>query len=228
MAMFGAGEVLSLWERARALHLVDRALLMFAAAEPATPWQQLADAPLGQRDAALLGLRCRCFGARLDALADCPRCGEQLAFTLDLDTLRLPVACTPEVSVSGHGLRLPTSRDLAAVAHEPDPQAAAQQLLARCRLGGDGPLPDADEIDAALAAADPQADLSLALHCEACGHAFDADLDPAALLWQDVERLARRTLQDVDTLARAYGWPEREILALAPQRRAAYVELARA
>lgn len=229
MNPLSARDNLALWERARARHPVDRALLMFAAARPGVPWPELADAPLGARDAALLALRCAQFGAQLEATADCPHCAERLSFGLDLQALRLPAAPVEAVEVQGRQLRLPSSRDLAAVAHAADAGEAVRGLLARCGLGeAAATLPD-DALagfDAALAAADPQADLSLALGCEACGRSFEADLDPAALLWQDVERLARRTLQDVDTLARAYGWSEEQILALAPPRRAAYVELA--
>lgn len=229
MHALSVGDNLALWERARARHPVDRALLMFGAAAPALSWPELADATVGMRDGALLALRCAQFGPRLEATADCPRCGELLSFELDLQALRLPPATVTEVEVQGHRLRLPSSRDLAAVAHAADAAEAVRGLLARCGLGA-GAAALADEalaaIDAALAAADPQADLSLALHCEACGHRFEADLDPAALLWQDVEQLARRTLNDVDTLARAYGWSEAQILALSPLRRAAYVELA--
>ncbi len=35
---------------------------------------------------------------------------------------------------------------------------------------------------------------------------------------------AKDILFDVDLLARAYGWPEAEVLALSPTRRAWYVE----
>ncbi len=229
MTPLSARDNLALWEHARARHPVDRALLMFAAAMPGVPGPELADAPLGARDAALLALRCVQFGARLEATADCPRCAECLSFGLDLQALQLPAATVAAVEVRGQRLRLPSSRDLAAVAQAADAAEAVRGLLARCGLGeAAAALPEdaLAEFDAALSAADPQADLSLALACEACGHRFEADLDPAALLWQDVDRLARRTLQDVDTLARAYGWSEDQILALAPPRRAAYVELA--
>jgi hypothetical protein len=37
---------------------------------------------------------------------------------------------------------------------------------------------------------------------------------------------ARALLAEVHSLARAYGWTEPEILALSPQRRAAYLEMA--
>ena len=36
---------------------------------------------------------------------------------------------------------------------------------------------------------------------------------------------AERTLADVDTLARAYGWTEAEVMELSPTRRAAYLQL---
>ena len=229
-------DALTLWEGGAARHPIDRALLLYAAACPQLPWPQLADAPIGRRDGALLELRRASFGPHIEAATDCPRCGERLALTLDLDALLQAPGSAESVEVDGATFRLPTSRDLATVAQEDDVAAAAHRLFALCRLPAGDPA-DAGEqnawpddavarVDAALAAADPQADICLALACEACGHRFDADFDIAALLWQDVEAAARRALLDVDALARVYGWSEQQILALSEARRAAYVELA--
>ncbi len=52
------------------------------------------------------------------------------------------------------------------------------------------------------------------------------DLDIGRFLWREVSVAARRMLAEVHLLASAYGWAERDILALCPVRRAAYLELA--
>jgi hypothetical protein len=44
-------------------------------------------------------------------------------------------------------------------------------------------------------------------------------------LWQKVQLAAERLLLDIDTLARAYGWTESDVLRLSPVRRAAYVQM---
>ena len=46
-----------------------------------------------------------------------------------------------------------------------------------------------------------------------------------SFLWTEIEAWAWRMLSDVHTLARAYGWGERDILALSPTRRQFYLEM---
>ena len=90
-------------------------------------------------------------------------------------------------------------------------------------------LPDdvASAIAAAMAEADPQAKIDLALDCPACGHAWTNLLDIAGFLWREVDAWARRTLLDIHTLARAYGWSEAQILALTTGRRDLYLAMLR-
>ena len=52
-----------------------------------------------------------------------------------------------------------------------------------------------------------------------------APLDTGQLVWQQVRTAAERLLLDIDALARAYGWTEREMLSLPPARRAAYLQI---
>ncbi len=82
-----------------------------------------------------------------------------------------------------------------------------------------------DEVERQLEALDPAADLELAMTCGACGHAWQTSLDVGALVWEEIDGRAAAVLGDVHRLALAYGWSERAILALSPQRRAAYLEL---
>ena len=49
--------------------------------------------------------------------------------------------------------------------------------------------------------------------------------DIGDMLWQKVRAAAERVLLDIDVLARAYGWTEREVLRLNPLRRAAYLQM---
>jgi hypothetical protein len=54
---------------------------------------------------------------------------------------------------------------------------------------------------------------------------WQAPLDVGEALWQKVRTAAEHLLLDIDTLARAYGWTEREVLRLSPLRRAAYLQM---
>ncbi len=74
-----------------------------------------------------------------------------------------------------------------------------------------------------IAALDPQADIQLALSRPACGHRWQAAFDILSFLWTELGEWAARTLRDVHRLALAYGWSERDILALSPVRRRHYL-----
>ena len=233
MRVLGDADVLALWERGAARHPLDRALLLCGQVRDDLPPDALADLPLGAVNAALLRFRRACFGRRIAARATCPRCDGELEFALDTDRLA-DIAAAPDAdraaSIEGFRFRLPTVRDLAAVSGGDDARGAALRLLERCCVARPAAAARPhetfqEEAERALEALDPGADLELAVTCEACGHAWSASLDAGVLVWQELAARAATVLAEVHRLALAYGWSEREILALSPQRRAAYLEL---
>lgn len=232
--------MLDAWEGGLGRPPAARALALLSAALPDADEALLGQLPLGARDTLLLDLREAWFGTQLDAVADCPGCGERLEARFPVDAIRDRTAPAPpaeiEVHAEGRSLRcrLPTTADLLAIPAGADAATARASLLATCVSGGDGtaaaPLlgeAAAAQISAALAAADPQAAIDIALDCPACGTHFAAAFDVASWLLAEVDRWAHRVLGDVATLARAFGWREPDVLALGPARRRAYLELAR-
>ncbi len=229
-------ELLALWERGRARHPIDRSLLLCARARPDLPPGQIAELPLGTINEALLRLREACFGARIDTYVDCERCGQRLEIALDAGQLITSAEKSDkprEFSHRGFRFRLPVGRDLAAIADDRDPHAAALKLLERCCI--ERPRSEAPElaelladVETELEALDPAADLNLDVACASCGHRWTPSLDLGALLWDEIDAYARRLFAEVHHLARAYGWTESEILALSPGRRATYLEMVHA
>ena len=192
--------------------------------------ETLADWPLGRRNRALAELRCSCFGPALQGWIACPQCGEKLEF--QMDGRAMPSAqegSTERVTVNGRTYRLPTARDLARAAQEPDPQNSALKLLQICSLDGDAAAGwSAEDVEAAeqsLAQADPMAETRLAMECPKCGKQWDETLDLASFVWAEIEARAKRLLVEIHSLASAYGWTEPEILSLSEARRACYLEL---
>jgi hypothetical protein len=224
--------LLECWEQARDRHPLDRALLLLGAAFPDTPYDRLAELPIGARDAALLELRRATFGPDLLAYVDCPACGERLEFALDSRALELPATGETALTAGGRSFQLPTSRDLALAIHETDPERAARRLADLCLLPPESPAgpvewsePILDNIEARMAEADPQADVELAIGCAACGGNWTIPFDIGGFLWEELECRAVHLLHDVYLLARAYGWSEGEVLALSDARRTAYLDL---
>jgi hypothetical protein len=225
-------ELLAAWERGLGQPSTPRALALLGAGWPETPAGELARLSIGRRDARLLELREHAFGAAVVAVATCPACAERLELSFDVAEVRTadPGLAVPlELRASGYELRfrLPDSGDLLA-------GGTATALLERCLLAAerDGlpavaaelPAEVVELVEARMAEADPQADIRLALTCPACEHGWEAAFDVAAFLWSEVDAWARRTLWQVHLLARAYGWPEADVLALSPGRREFYLE----
>jgi hypothetical protein len=228
-------DLFRVWESGYRLHPLDRALLALGAALPETPYERLADWPLGRRNKALLDLRCACFGSRMQAWAACGGCGEKLE--IDIDAGVIAGAGAPysddmrdTVAVNGKSFRLPTSRDLADAAQAAGGGAAAR-ILDRCRIAADDDDTWSDnEIEAIgerMAVADPLAEISLQLDCPACGRRWQESFDIASFIWEEIEAQVRQLILAVHTLASAYGWSEAEILALSQHRRALYLDMVR-
>lgn len=223
------GDLLDLWERGDRLHPLDRALLAVAAAEPAAPHGELADWPLGRRNAALARLRRENFGSTFTGWTACPECAERLEFSFDGGTLLEDGREAPALTVDGRSFRPLTSRDLASVAAEVDERTAAHKLLRLC-CTQQSEFTDAEleALGARLAEADPLAETLLDFACDACGHRWREPLDIATWFWTEIEGRARQLLYDIHTLAAAYGWTEREILSLSESRRARYLGMVHA
>jgi hypothetical protein len=232
-----ASTLLTLWERGVSQPDVDRGdgLLQALDIDASVP------RTLGDRTVRLLDLHARLFGPQADLLSHCPACGADAQFAVDCAELASQIA--PADPVKSHHLaiddfeitfRLPNSRDVAAAVN-PDEDAFVRRLLERCVLSSTRhgervearvwPESIVDALSNRIEALDPGASISFALSCPACASAWRAPLDCGQLLWQKVQLAAERLLLDIDTLARAYGWTESDVLRLSPVRRAAYVQM---
>jgi hypothetical protein len=235
MRTFSSSDILAMWERGRRLHPLDRGLLALSVAL-SSPSENLANWPLGLRNRALFDLHCMSFGSRLQGWTSCTGCREKVEFDFDakvLITSQTEENEPPEtLTVGEECFRLPTSRDLAEVMAASDANPAAIRLLERCRVSGPESLARShamlEEVEEAMASADPMAEVRLALLCPACGHEWYGTLDIARFVWAEIEARARRLLWEVHHLARAYGWTEVETLSLPPARRAMYLEMVQA
>ncbi|GAB4070865.1 hypothetical protein GCM10028812_41280 [Ancylobacter sonchi] len=233
-------DVLDIWEAGHGLSSSARALLVLAAVDPEAPPEDVARLPLGARDRALLAVRAATLGNRLEAFAHCPACASPLEFPVDIGALLadepVDAPATP-LAVEAGGFRLsvraPDSRDQAAAEGCADPAAAEARLLAACVSAVDGQgypvsveaLPATARAAAAEAilALDPLTEVSFDLACPACGCDWSLALDVPGFLWEEIGQQARRLVGEVALLARAYGWSERDILAMSPARRQNYL-----
>lgn len=160
----------------------------------------------------------------------CPRCGMRLDHGLQRSAIPVKPAGSgfpfTEVELGARrlALRVPTGADQSAVAAL-DGTGAARALARRCLLD-DGAAVELDDdalraIGVALEAVAPELASTLQVCCAHCGLAHEVDFDPCA-----IEPAAPDALfDDVHTIALAYHWPERDILALPRERRQRYLDL---
>jgi hypothetical protein len=241
-----AADLLDVWDRGSCEpSVVGRGLALLDAARPGHAVGALARVGIGERDADLLALRAAVFGDKIVGLAACGECGENVELTFTVADIT--VASTADraeevpldmtVDADGYEIRVRPldSLDLEAILGMPDVPSARMVLLRRSVLAAnrqgtavaaeDLPADVLDAVEERLAAADPQADVQLALCCPGCGATWQQAFDIVSFLWAEVDAWARRTVREVHLLASAYGWPERDILGMSAPRRRAYLDL---
>jgi hypothetical protein len=221
------------WEHGAGQHPADRALTLLSACFD-KPREDLALLGLARRDRLLLEVYAELFGDALPAFAECAECGERLEYTLSARelcaaTADVPVDLSLKVGEITLRLRPPNSFDLGAASVCADVASARRLLATRCIVEGSvaaETLAEAvvDQISGRLAEADPQAEVLIDLDCARCHHGWQVAFEVERFLWMKVGAMARRLLREVHTLAHAYGWSERDILALSPVRRQFYLE----
>jgi hypothetical protein len=241
MGALSAGELLDIWEAGFAQAPTERALALLAVACPETSRDALAALSIGQRDTKLLALREGLWGPHMEAVVVCPGCRDRLVLPLNTRQMLSSSQRTQSGGISlsiaeyEMTLRLPTSLDVIAAADQSDAEGCRTLILERCLtsvLKG-GAAVDSDKLPpevigavmTCMAEADPLADIQLDLTCPSCEHKWSAVFDIVSFLWTEIEVWAWRILSDVHTLARAYGWRERDILRLSPTRRQFYLDM---
>lgn len=247
MRPLSVAELLSVWEGGWGTRPFERALALLAAATPESSPAALARISLGCRDAHLLRLRKWVFGTEIALLVSCPHCNQVLEMALPAADLQsspddyLDESVEREVGVVAGDYevrcRPPNTDDLMACVGLEIAESRAR-LFERCvveaRRHGQNltaaQLPEdvAQKVVEDIAASDPQADVRVDFSCPDCHQRWTDTFDIVSFFWTEIDAWARRTLSDVHTLARAYGWRESDILALSPGRRQIYLTMAQA
>jgi hypothetical protein len=242
MVPLSADELLKIWEEGAALPSAERALALLVQACPDQEPPSLAELTIGQRDWRLLTLRQWTFGPQIVGTTVCPKCDARLELIFDVEDIRAPTELgEPAESVTFSAedfeirFRLPNSQDLAAIPAEDSVPRARQVLLERCFLSARRrqepasleQLPERvlGALIERMAELDPQANVLLAVSCPSCDRQWQAVFDIVSFFWNELDAWAQRLLRDVHALASAYGWREKDIVAMSPTRRQIYMDM---
>ena len=117
------------------------------------------------------------------------------------------------------GFRLPTVADRIAAEVHPRP---AQRLAELCL--DEAARRRRARIERAMERMAPPLSREIAGQCAACREGVEAEVVVPILVVSELRRMAGAVHDEVDLIARAYHWPESQILALPQPRRRAYAE----
>jgi len=182
----------------------------------------------------LLQLRVARLGSRMHLAFACPHCREMAEIVFNVADYVADIRPKPVSGVAsdpdrpgwfrmagGEGFRLPTAGDLAAVADRAEPGRALAALCLDETARQPRNLPRAERAMSLMA---PEVSRQVAGTCPACGAAVRAGFAVARVVIAEQKRAAAAVHDEVDLIARAYHWPQAEILALPRARRHAYAE----
>jgi hypothetical protein len=175
--------------------------------------------PVGVRDAALLRLWCRWFGATVPCLDTCPACDRDVSFDLPVARITGREALAP-----AGGWRCLTTQDLVSVARLA-PGDARRALATAVTAVNDPDETLEAEVERWLERHDPLARIDIELACAFCSEQWSRPFDIVEHLWSALRRAGQTLLRDIHVLASAYHWSEADILALPPARRRAYIAM---
>ena len=203
----------------------------------------IAGMPVGDRDAGLLKFRNDIFGSRLINVTTCPDCSTRIEWESDIKDFMLQAGHPDEKNRVLRlekedytvDFRLPDSFDILeamenqAVAE--DPALFVSNCIISVRKDGEavnaGSMPSEiiTAVEQMMSDEDPQADIRMVLNCPECEKHWEAPFDIQSYLWLEIDNWAKRLLLEVSSLAKAFGWSEKEILGLSPQRRQRYIQM---
>jgi len=190
---------------------------------------------VGSRTAALLRLLALSGGGEaMDIALSCPQpsCGKPFEVAVAFAALTEDSATAEPITAILSGrrtvvMRRPTGRDLRdwqPIQWRSHPEAVGAMLAALVVDGDAGPE-DEPAVSEAIAASDPLVAFTVTCACPSCGVKSDLQVDIEGLALAKFAARQRALLCEIHVLASHYGWSEREILAIAPQRRARYLGL---
>lgn len=233
-----AGTLIAAWEAGARKPALARAPSLLATLGLLPDGVRSDELTVGECDARLFRLRRVIFGEDLEANATCPSCGDDVEFMLSLAALQPTTNDlgdrTATVESAGFRVFCRPLRNVELEALAMLDGADQSDVLERCVIDArsdsgvavDGRLLPAAvgaEVLRVCAERDPGAQTVVGLTCP-CGGEWVDELDIRGILWTDLSDWVQRTLEEVHTLARFYGWSEAEILSLSTWRRRWYLE----
>jgi hypothetical protein len=165
-----------------------------------------------------------------------PQCGETFEIELPVGILlpnepagdAAPAAIAISLNAGRSAvLRRPTGRDLGnwRDLHHATRREAIAAMIGALLIDGSIDPDDEPIVAEVMATHDPLVAFTVDCTCPACGTGGERHVDLEEIVLARLNARQRELLREVHVLASRYGWPERDILGIAPQRRARYLKM---
>jgi len=241
MKRLSAQEMLVIWESRMQYPAIERSLHLLSVLYN-TDVETIGRLSIGERDARLIKFREWIFGANLMNVSHCPKCKTSVEWETDIRDILLQSVETEATVKTLHleeegyqvAFRLPNSFDIIEVLNNKQLDYDPVRLLSRCVLNiqhennikvAELPTQLIIKMEALMSEADPLADITMVLNCPECNHQWHSTFNILNYLWLEIDNWAKKLLREVASLARAFGWSERDILNLSYCRRRMYLDL---
>jgi len=242
MNPLNAFELLTIWDESSSRPLLEKSLHLLAKAAATADLNLIWKLSIGERDSRLLLLREWMFGPVLKMKAECPACKEVVEWETETTALRLqplrsdmePRVFTLEKEGFAIRFRLPDSYDVAAIMANTG-LINEKKMILDCVMEvtqnglvlQPGILPETvlEALEQRMSEEDPQADIRMNLVCTACTNKWEIRFDIGGFLWTEIDHWAYRLMDEVAVLARAFGWPEKDIVNMSARRRHLYIQM---
>jgi hypothetical protein len=252
MKKLTGNDTVYVWEEGESREPWYKAVKILSYAFPGVAEKELMEWSIGRRNTCLLELRRLMFYSPIESFLKCPGCLKQIGYKLNARDIGkiippgMPIPPMHDISSDREfsltledvdiRFRPLDSRDLEAVDGSGDAAVARRRLIERAVIRAVKDDKDLDVIqlpdsimntlrEKMSSDYDPGFEIRLALECPFCGHKWAVCFDILTFLWTEIKKQAQDLLQEVHTLAGAYGWSEKDILDMSAARRQYYLDL---
>jgi hypothetical protein len=210
---------------------------------------------IGDRVALLLHIRQLLLGDIIKSTITCPKCKQNMSLELSVKSLLQIKYPEPEeyydLKACGFNLQVrpltgfEQETNLSSSSVDSNEDKLLEELVRVCVVHSDPPLPDLlpksliEAIGKKMEEIDPLSDITLAMSCIGCSHAFFPSFPVEEYIFSEIGLLGRGGAvaisgggggvslldQEVHLLAFNYHWTEKDILSIPTGRRKRYVKL---
>lgn len=243
MRNFSERRLLELWEGSERKSPLYFSLLIICEFYPELSFEKVLQLPIGVRDILIFKIRKELLGDEMTGYTSCPQCGEKVEWKMKYLDFGFPFEPGIPDKIY-HSFqkgryrityRLPNSSDSFEMLKNRNNSDNYNYLISECiqevilnkKAVQNAELPNdiLEKVFEQMELKDEFANIRISVVCPACKNQWESIFDVVDYFWMEVNSLTNRILSEIGILAYSFGWSEKEILDLTPERRRTYIEM---